>query len=394
MDFTIEREFFSIFEEGGSAYKCLNLLKSKHNLQTYTDKKQSFTPYDKDTIDQMERQLIDNNSVFSDLIYDMYELLGLTDDGNVDSRDCLLFNEIRDNLTECQNDKSKMDRYILSLLSPFGKWCEVETIEALISRIDKDIEECRKSSTIRQDLVSSNEEYRQKIKQQYENEIALLEKEKDRTCDIYGEFLVIKSGDNPMDTPEGLYINFNDLVSYYSRELDLVLLTLGINILRLEHECRIYFFDDGRDFGYLAERLGSQELVNKYIEMLPEEEKYPCDSASKLTQSDKTLSIPAELNTPKAKEIFTKAINIGIMSENNGAYNWLGTNRECAYFAACFNTHIWNKDKLKRNLKEKRFQFRWSPFHKVFDKKNLGQDYNDITFEEVEYPRIDAIFSN
>lgn len=90
----------------------------------------------------------------------------------------------------------------------------------------------------------------------------------------------------------------------------------------------------------------------KYVKGKPEYTK-----SEKEIQIQSKPDLPSELNTEEAKRIFSKAKELGLMTDE---YKWSGTKYQLAYFAEIAAE--------KLNLKHK-----WKPFQKLFNKKDLAQ---------------------
>jgi len=74
-------------------------------------------------------------------------------------------------------------------------------------------------------------------------------------------------------------------------------------------------------------------------------------------EKHKQLSIPVELDTPEARELFDKAIQAGFM---NSVYSFNGTRYQMAYFAEKASEHL----KLKS---------KWKPFTQLWNYEYLAQ---------------------
>ncbi len=82
------------------------------------------------------------------------------------------------------------------------------------------------------------------------------------------------------------------------------------------------------------------------------------------------------------------------MEQQGEGYLWVGSDRECVYFARCFNVQIWGKPHTvpndRRRYKNERMS--WKPFETMFDKVNFAQEWIKIEREECDYPSVDKIF--
>lgn len=91
--------------------------------------------------------------------------------------------------------------------------------------------------------------------------------------------------------------------------------------------------------------------------------------------------IPEELTTDKAKEILSRAIDAGFVSESESGYEWKGSRPQLAYFAQLASEKL-NTTKFK-------------PYEVIFGKKYLAQEAKkteDMKGSVVRQKEIDNIF--
>ena len=115
------------------------------------------------------------------------------------------------------------------------------------------------------------------------------------------------------------------------------------------------------------------QLYNVLIEALKNRNHKGVDIPEELNTPG-SPDIPEELITPEAREIFTKAQELGLM---DGNYKWLKTDR----LLACFAREMSLKLKLGKGYNRKgEERISWKPFEILFGKQKnkLSSSYNDM----------------
>ena len=108
---------------------------------------------------------------------------------------------------------------------------------------------------------------------------------------------------------------------------------------------------------------------------------------------DDTSTIPEKLNTPEAKEIFSKAIEAGLVSKTTGGYHWNNTKALCAYFAELASEHL----KLGKGIHSGKTKISWKPFEIIFNMDGLCQakrDYQNTGETPLGAEIVEKIFSD
>ena len=102
--------------------------------------------------------------------------------------------------------------------------------------------------------------------------------------------------------------------------------------------------------------------------------------------------MPPELDTAKAKELFQKAIDAGLISvTENGGYRWKGTKALLAYFADLANEHL----KLGKGEYRGSVKISWKPFERLFGVSGLAVAKRDFQLTgnlPDGYGQVDSLF--
>lgn len=124
----------------------------------------------------------------------------------------------------------------------------------------------------------------------------------------------------------------------------------------------------------------SQIAVSKRFGDEPNKSKVvACRCIERLRTEKQAVVFPEELNNDKAKAIFDKAIELGLMNEN---YKWNKGKTLCACFAFGMNIEL-DLGKGKRKS--------WKPFEILFGYDNLRGSINDIKFHSQDPSEIDLV---
>ena len=123
---------------------------------------------------------------------------------------------------------------------------------------------------------------------------------------------------------------------------------------------------------------------------------YPkdCLQPKQPTKKDKSpQAIPQELNTDRAKEIFAKAVEAGLMSKD---YEWLASQSLLACFCREMSVKL---DLGKGYSSEGQKRLSWKPFEALFNvkAKNLTTSLNDIKKtgqDPIGIEKVEAIFKD
>ncbi len=349
MDKTIENKFLEPYGHFGVVSDCISYMRHHYDL--------GFSPKKKNL---SEKWVNYYNVALPKQIIERYNEC---DNGGVNCFNSPLMNEVESNLCKCKSD-AEQKRYLYSLLTPFK---EIVSVYNPIAEI-KQIEACKSEVTRKK----SNIELYTHIC----NEFRRL------TGQVYDGAKWMQEG-----TVEGCLSDFWCNAHRFGVRLYALLLTYGIDYMATQKECGIYLVNYVH-ITEIEDFIGTRELAQEYINKL-----HAQSAAQDQEQPTQAATLPKELDTDKAREVFAKAVAAQLMEIQGTVYKWIGKTRELAYFAGCFNIYIWGKDKKKRKLREKRYMFIWKPFRELFEVENIAQVYKELDFEEVEYPNVINLFT-
>ena len=118
-----------------------------------------------------------------------------------------------------------------------------------------------------------------------------------------------------------------------------------------------------------------------------------CEEQITATKANSPQTIPQELNTDRAKEIFAKAVEAGLMSKD---YEWLASQSLLACFCREMSVKL---DLGKGYSSEGQKRLSWKPFEALFNvkAKNLTTSLNDIKKtgqDPIGIEKVEAIFKD
>ena len=154
---------------------------------------------------------------------------------------------------------------------------------------------------------------------------------------------------------------FVGVMKRFADRLDALLLTYGIDLMRLQRESGLYL-KQYRKITDVDVYIGSMELAQMYIDALPKEPQ-PEQTKDGMIKIDKeTLS---QLDSPQAKELLQRLVDKGFCTSD---YKW---NTEKTIYQATLVAHhisiiLWGSNK-------------WKPFEELWKFKNMAQTFNRST---------------
>ena len=259
MNKTIEREYFKAFERGGTAYKCVEVIKRKYDLGYLPQN----TPEEENELAQLspeeerEHKKWEHfyNVVLPDQVIRETESFDFSviDSGRI-SR---IIEEIEANLNECKSEADR-ERYIFSLLCPFESTISFCFPITSIERLEKAISEC-KSSNGQSEACAY-----------YQKDIDRIKHIQDRLIDLCWQ-------EHEKGTVEYCFMRWFRSAKSFSDRLDALLLTYGIDLLELQKKSGIYIKPKCRSITDVAYYIGSYELAQHYIYTLPSHSKSDTD---------------------------------------------------------------------------------------------------------------------
>lgn len=351
MSKTLEEQFLEDF--GRLASLCIGWMDQTYNLRPYQSEKEPLSPewqrhYDVELPKMIKKQFE---------VFDRTVLYA----GNPSP----LFEEIGDNMDE-QRTPTAMERYAFSLLVPFKDFADKYAPVALIAQEEEQMSLCKDDEWVsRHRQLIARYEW---ISQQYFELTIQHSGNGDGRCWQKG-------------TVENIMSVLHDTASQFANRLDALLLTYGIDLLRLQGECGVYL-KRRRLITDVEYYIGSAELAEKYIKALP--------ARQSDTSQQKAPELPDELNTATARELINKAVKAGFITVEAGRHKWNGTKVLLAYFAMKATVNLALRKKSGAAAC-------WKPFEVLFGEKGLkdakaGFEKYHTEFLPDDHESIDALF--
>lgn len=380
MDKTIENKFFEAFKRGGVVGKGIYWMRGIYNLPEY------FRP---DTLENDKTP--EDEGRYKRLQAEILEAVEAFDDSVIMGDSSPLMNEIEANLSECTTDVQR-NRYVYSLLMPFGSTAtgcgiadicnpigEIERCKKSIERLEKEIDDLQCSTDREGQLVPPEQ-----MRKAFEKCIHNLEERSEwatEVCDKFGEYLFCSNVEK--DSVEYCMKYFIDVMERYANRLDALLLTFGIDLLRVQKDCGVYLKDE-RQIDEISFYIGNRELTQKYIDALPKEPQRDNNKSD-------GIELPEELATTEALKIFEKARELGLIDEK---YKWLKGLQLLACFAREMSLRLNLGNGCNGNGAPR---ISWKPFERLFNLPNgkLRSNYNDMQKtgqNPIDHSLIDEIF--
>jgi len=198
-------------------------------------------------------------------------------------------------------------------------------------------------------------------------------------------------------TVENCLSAFVSVKVMFANRLDALLLTYGIDLLRLQRESGLYL-KDYRLITDVDSYIGSMELAQKYIDALPKEpqQEQTTDAQSLNPEPQQELKdiLPEQLKTDEAVKIFQKAIDARMIEKTATGLKWFKTKQLLAYFA----TRMSDKFSLITRLdKDGNKTTDWKTFETLFGEQGLkGAKQNwmrlNTKFKPTGFEKVDALF--
>ena len=333
MDKTIEKKFFEAFKWGGVVDKCISWMRYTYNLPKMkpsnngdNDEKQQSeeTGKEDEKWDKFYREVLPK---------EILEATEAFDDAVIKYMDSPLMDEIEANLNECSTDTQR-ERYLFSLLKPFGEngcdFANTYNPAAEITHLKDEIKELERTKDSWQTMQKNepfkndNIEHSGAYKEQIEACDGMIRRNKEQidwVLHVSNEFFrltsVFEDGARWMQagTVESCLNAFCHVVDRFANRLDALLLTYGIDLMKLQKESGLYL-KNHRIITDIDCYIGSIELAKRYIDALPQEP----NAASK-----QDIAEPQQ-ETEREKKYFAKAIEAGLMEKTDSSYKWLHNN--------------------------------------------------------------------
>lgn len=283
MNKTIEKEFFEAFKWGGVVNNCIEWMRYIYNLPPIKpgDSKGCESLQNKEAKDKFD------NFYKEILPKDILEKTEAFNDEVIMNMDSPLMDEIEANLNECKTEVER-ERYLLSLLKPFGdipSGCGIARIyhpKVEIKRLESEIVDFERDKAFWQkreedELVEDvNEKSAGTSKEQIEACNSMIKGRKEqidwvlyvnrRFCELTGKF---EDGARWMQkgTVEHCLSAFIRIMSVFADRLDALLLTYGIDLMKLQEISGLYL-KSHRLITDIDVYVGSRDLAQKYIDDL------------------------------------------------------------------------------------------------------------------------------
>lgn len=416
MDKTIETKFFEAFKWGGVVDKCIDWIRYTYNLPPVNPR--ASTKDREETPEQIKAKDKWDKYYRETLPKEILEATEAFDDSVIMYMDSPLMDEIEANLNDCQTDAQR-ERYLFSLLKPFGEspsGCGIARVyepTAELNQLKEAIKDCERDKAFWQTLPEDeqlknvNGEPSGTLKEKIEacNSMCKRYQEQiDWVLYVNHQFIDLTCTDKDKEgSVERCLSAFVGVKVMFANRLDALLLTYGIDLLRLQRESGLYL-KDYRLITDVDSYIGSMELAQRYIDALPKEPQ-PEQANSGQTTDAQSLNpepqqmelkdlLPKKLKADEAVEVFQNAIDAQLITNSPEGLKWNDTKQLLAYFA----TKVSDKFNLTTKLdKDGNKTTDWKTFETLFEQKGLkGAKQNwmrlKTKFEPTGFEKVDALF--
>lgn len=416
MDKTLETKFFEAFKWGGVVDKCIDWIRYTYNLPPVNPR--ASTKDREETPEQIKAKDKWDKYYRETLPKEILEATEAFDDSVIMYMDSPLMDEIEANLNDCQTDAQR-ERYLFSLLKPFGEspsGCGIARVyepTAELNQLKEAIKDCERDKAFWQTLPEDEQ------LKNVNGEPSGTPKEKIEACNsmckryqeqidwvlyVNHQFIDLTCTDKDKEgSVERCLSAFVGVKVMFANRLDALLLTYGIDLLRLQRESGLYL-KDHRLITDVDSYIGSMELAQRYIDALPKESQ-PEQANSGQTTDAQSLNpepqqmelkdlLPKELKADEAVEVFQNAIDAQLITNSPEGLKWNDTKQLLAYFA----TKVSDKFNLTTKLdKDGNKTTDWKTFETLFEQKGLkGAKQNwmrlNTKFEPTGFEKVDALF--
>lgn len=416
MDKTIETKFFEAFKWGGVVDKCIDWIRYTYNLPPVNPR--ASTKDREETPEQIKAKDKWDKYYRETLPKEIMEATEAFDDSVIMYMDSPLMDEIEANLNDCQTDAQR-ERYLFSLLKPFGEspsGCGIARVyepTAELNQLKEAIKDCERDKAFWQTLPEDeqlknvNGEPSGTPKEQIDacNSMCKRYQEQiDWVLYVNHQFIDLTCTDKDKEgSVERCLSAFVGVKVMFANRLDALLLTYGIDLLRLQRESGLYL-KDHRLITDVDSYIGSMELAQRYIDALPKEPQQEQANSGQTTdaqslnpepqQMELKDLLPEKLKADEAVEVFQNAIDAQLITNSPEGLKWNDTKQLLAYFA----TKVSDKFNLTTKLdKDGNETTDWKTFETLFKQKELkGAKQNwmrlNTKFEPTGFGKVDALF--
>lgn len=416
MDKTLETKFFEAFKWGGVVDKCIDWIRYTYNLPPVNPR--ASTKDREETPEQIKAKDKWDKYYRETLPKEILEATEAFDDSVIMYMDSPLMDEIEANLNDCQTDAQR-ERYLFSLLKPFGEspsGCGIARVyepTAELNQLKEAIKDCERDKAFWQTLPEDEQ------LKNVNGEPSGTPKEKIEACNsmckryqeqidwvlyVNHQFIDLTCTDKDKEgSVERCLSAFVGVKVMFANRLDALLLTYGIDLLRLQRESGLYL-KDHRLITDVDSYIGSMELAQRYIDALPKEPQPEQANSGQITdaqslnpepqQMELKDLLPKKLKADEAVEVFQDAIDAQLITNSPEGLKWNDTKQLLAYFA----TKVSDKFNLTTKLdKDGNKTTDWKTFETLFEQKGLkGAKQNwmrlKTKFEPTGFEKVDALF--
>lgn len=341
MSTTKTQEFLSAFKHGGLADMCIDWIRYNYDLPCVqredgkTEKdicKGTF--WEKHYSELPQRIVQDFKAWDYDGVY------------NVGSA---LIEEIEANLEERRADSMRLERYLLSLLTPFAeapKGCGLARVLCPLAEVQRLQEQVERYK----DNTERIERYQKQI--EWERYVS------DRFMQILAENL----GE---DNVEGCMGELWIAAHRFAVILDAVLLKFGIDFMQVQKDYGVYLIErrSAEHKQTLSQYLGTEAIMQSYLERLEPQQPQKVEN-----------TIPKELRTAEAMELLDKAKEVGLLDDT---YKWnrkySNTLAGCFVAGVCRCLNLDNCNAREKRNKRPCIPWRYFAFMGIGGQKPNGQ---------------------
>ena len=250
MNKDIENKFFEAFKQGGFVDDCIAWMRKSYNLPHLKPRR----------IEKATTEVVDD-FIQGDSIFYIHEEVMEFDDGGVYGIDSPLMNEIEANLNECSTVVEK-ERYVFSMLKYFGDYgCGFSTVFYPMGEVK------------RLEKWSPTEGRKEQIEWVWY---------------VHNRFIELLNNDIQEYSVAYHLRHFRSVEKVFADSLDALLLTKGIDLMRLQEESGLYIKAQ-REITDVDCFIGSLELAQKYIDSVTVQ-----DNESSNQQAPEIEEKPAE----------------------------------------------------------------------------------------------------
>lgn len=300
MSTTKTQEFLSAFQFGGLVNVCIDWIRYNYDLPCVqredgkTEKEICEGTKQEERYNKLPQLIVQDFKAwnYGDIVY---------------FADSALIEEIEANLEERRADSMRLERYLLSLLTPFAeptKGCGLAKVLCPLAEVQRLQEQVERYK----DNTERIERYQKQI--EWERYVS------DRFMQILAENL----GE---DNVEGCMGELWIAAHRFAVILDAVLLKFGIDFMQVQKDCGVYLIErrSAEHKQRLSQYLGTEEIMQRYLERLQPQQPQKIEN-----------TIPKELRTAEAMKLLDKARECGLLDDT---YKW-NSKKYSNTLAGCF----------------------------------------------------------